>query len=90
MREDDGLIKVISDKKGRILGAGMTGPHAGEWLSFWSLAVTQGMKLSQVAATIIAYPTLAEASRRAAMSHFAPLASNPWVRRLIGFLSIFG
>jgi len=90
MREDDGMIKVISDKRGRILGAGMVGPHAGEWLSFWSLAVTQGMKLSQVAATIIAYPTLAEAGRRAAVSHFAPLAAKPWVRRLIGFLSIFG
>ena len=90
MREEDGLIKVISDQKGRILGAGMAGPHAGEWLSFWSLAVTQGMKLSQVAATVIAYPTLAEAGRRAAMSHFAPLAAKPWVRRLISFLSTFG
>lgn len=90
MREDEGLIKVISDKRGIILGAGMAGPHAGEWLAPWSLAVTQRMKLSQMAATVIAYPTLAEAGRRAAMSHFAPLAANPWLRRLIGFLSIFG
>lgn len=90
MREDEGLIKVISAKNGRILGAGIAGPQAGELLAPWSLAVTQGMKLSQMASAVIAYPTLAEANRRAAMSHFAPLAAKPAIRRLIGFLSAFG
>ena len=39
---------------------------------------------------VVAYPTLAEVGRRAAITQYADLPSKPSIRRLIGFLKIFG
>jgi hypothetical protein len=40
--------------------------------------------------TVIAYPTLGEISKQAAIGHYSGLAKNPWVRRLIGVVKWFG
>ena len=44
-RATDGHIKVVTDKKGRILGATIVGVHAGELIQMWSLAISQGLKI---------------------------------------------
>ena len=36
--EAHGHIKVITNAKGKILGAGIVGPRAGELISLWTLA----------------------------------------------------
>jgi pyruvate/2-oxoglutarate dehydrogenase complex dihydrolipoamide dehydrogenase (E3) component len=62
----DGLVKVVTDRSGRVLGASVLAPHAGELISIWSLAVRRGMKIGEIAGTIHPYPTYSLGNRRAA------------------------
>ncbi|MGL4727385.1 MAG: dihydrolipoyl dehydrogenase family protein [Bosea sp. (in: a-proteobacteria)] len=89
-RQTQGHIKVIASAKGVILGATIVGKGAGELITPWTLALSRGLKLKDMAGIIIPYPTFSEVSRRAAITSFAPLTQKPSIRRLIGFLRRFG
>ena len=82
-----GLVKVVAGRHGRILGAGIAGAQAGELIQPWILAIGNRLKLQAVATMIVPYPTLGEASRRSAVTAYAGLATNRWVRRAIGLVS---
>jgi len=59
--ETEGFIKTISDKKtGEILGASIIGPRATELIGILTLAIQSRLKVTQVADTILAHPTLSE------------------------------
>jgi len=65
--EDDGWIKVITPRgKDKILGATIVGPHAGDLLAEFILAMKQGIGLNKILGTIHPYPTLAEGNKAAA------------------------
>jgi hypothetical protein len=49
-----------------------------------------GLKLSAMAQTVLPYPTLAEAGKRAAVSHYAGLAQSRLARAIIAMLKWFG
>lgn len=84
--ETRGLVKLMI-VKGRPVGASIVGPHAGELLAPWCLAVSQRMKLSAIAGAVLPYPTLAETGKRAAGAYFSPqLFANPWVKRVVGLV----
>lgn len=85
----NGLIKIIA-RKGRIIGTSIVGPSAGELIAPYVLAITQGMKISALANVVLAYPTLSEIGKRAAISNYAGLAQKPLTRRILGLLKIFG
>lgn len=59
----DGFVKVITDKKGVILGATVVAPHAAEIVHELALAVKCGLTASQVAATPHAFLSWSEAVR---------------------------
>ena len=59
----DGFVKVITDKKGVILGATVVAPHAAEIVHELALAVKYGLTASQVAATPHAFLSWSEAVR---------------------------
>jgi pyruvate/2-oxoglutarate dehydrogenase complex dihydrolipoamide dehydrogenase (E3) component len=81
-----GLVKIITSSRGRILGAGIVGPGAGELIQPWVLALSQGLKAGAIAGLVLPYPTRGEAGRRAAIGFFSGFASNPLVRRVIGLV----
>jgi pyruvate/2-oxoglutarate dehydrogenase complex dihydrolipoamide dehydrogenase (E3) component len=85
-----GMVKVVTGKRGIILGASIVGPNAGDLSATWTLAVTQKMKVSAFANMVLPYPTFGEAGKRAAITYYAGLASKPLVRRVIGLLKMFG
>lgn len=89
-RVGPGLIKIVADRKGRVLGAGIVAPHAGEIIHAWGLPVQKRMKLSAITGLVVAYPTLAEIGKRAATNHFLPSLNNPWLRRIIRWLRRLG
>ncbi len=89
-RKTDGMIKLITDKKGRILGVSIAGAGAGEMINTWALAITNKMKLSNVRGYVPPYPTMAEIGKRAAITYYTPVTRKPFVRRLISFLRRFG
>ena len=85
-----GLVKAVTDRKGRILGAGIVAPHADELIQVWQLAIAQRLKIGAVAGLIAAYPTLGEASKRAAGSFFAPRLLSARTKRLVRRLAMLG
>lgn len=89
-RQTEGLVKVVTRGRGRILGAGIVGPQAGELIHLWCLALSEGLGIGAVAGMVAPYPTLGEASRRAAGEYFAPILFGRWTRRFTGFLRRFG
>ncbi|PKM11748.1 MAG: dihydrolipoyl dehydrogenase [Gammaproteobacteria bacterium HGW-Gammaproteobacteria-3] len=61
MGRNEGMTKVLCDKEtGRILGAGMVGPHAGDLISEAVLALEMGAEAEDVGLTIHPHPTLSE------------------------------
>ena len=86
----EGLIKLVIGHGGKILGAGIVGPHAGELIQSWGLAISAKLKIGKVANFIAPYPTLGEANKRAAGEYFTPSLFAPRARALVRFLSRFG
>lgn len=89
-RRTEGLVKLIATRKGRILGVTIAGAHAGELIVPWCMAIQKGFSIKDMAELVFPYPTFAEATRRAAMSFYTPLAAKPLLRRLVAFLRRFG
>jgi pyruvate/2-oxoglutarate dehydrogenase complex dihydrolipoamide dehydrogenase (E3) component len=88
--ETHGHIKVVADRAGRILGVTITGAQAGELLAPWTLSIAQGLTIGALAGLAAPYPTLGDAGRRAALSFFAPGLTRSRLRRILGWLRIFG
>ena len=62
-----GFVKVLTvPGKDRILGAVIVGPHAGELITEFTLAMKHGIGLNKILGTIHPYPTLMEANKAAA------------------------
>lgn len=61
--ESAGFVKVIAKKNGTLIGATVVAPRAGEMMQELAVAVHNGLKASDVAATIHAFPTWSEAVR---------------------------
>ncbi len=89
-RRSEGLIKVITTRRGRILGAGIVGAHAGELIQPWVLALDQKLGIGAMARTIVPYPTRGEVGKRAASNYYAPKLFSARTKRLVRFISRFG
>ena len=85
-RQTDGAIKVVTDRRGTVLGVDILGPHAGELIGLWSLAITRGLKLSALTGMILPYPTRAEISKAAASAFYVPKLFSPWPKRMVRLL----
>ena len=85
-RTSKGQIRVVTNKKGLILGASIVGPSAGELIGLWALAITNGMKIGAVTGMIAPYPTLGEISKRAAGAWYTPSLFSDKTRRIVGLL----
>ena len=88
-RETEGLAKVILGRKGKILGATIVGPRAGELIGTWGLAISAGLKIGAVASAVLPYPTLSEISKRVAGSYYTPKLFGPVTRRVVGLVQRF-
>jgi len=78
-----GLIKIVT-QRGKIIGASIVGPQASNLIAEWGLAINLGAHITDVAATIHAYPTLAQINRRVASKQTAKNlfnTSNNWLLR---------
>lgn len=59
----DGFVKVLTDKKGVLIGATIAAPHAGEMIHELTLAIQHRMTAHDVASTMHAFPSWSEAVR---------------------------
>ncbi|MSO97086.1 MAG: dihydrolipoamide dehydrogenase [Rhodospirillaceae bacterium] len=84
-----GLLKAIVTPRGKILGAGIAGSHAGELIQPWVLAISQGLKVGALATMVAPYPTLGEVTKRAAGSFYTPTLFGARTKALVRFLRLF-
>lgn len=89
-RETNGLVKVITTPKGKVLGAGMVGEMAGELIQSWMLPVAKKMHIKEMAGVIAPYPTRGEVNKRAAGAYYTPQLFSERTRKVVRFLSRFG
>ena len=82
-RATEGFVKAVISKKGKIIGATIVGRHAGELILPWVLAVQKGLKAADMASIIAPYPTLGEASKRAAGAYFTPALFSDRTRKVV-------
>ncbi len=81
--EKNGLIKIITDKKGLILGAHIAGANAGEIIQGFLIAKANRMPLSKLAQTLYIYPTLSELIKKTAAKPFVEQGNNPLIKFVI-------
>jgi pyruvate/2-oxoglutarate dehydrogenase complex dihydrolipoamide dehydrogenase (E3) component len=85
--DDAGFLRVYHDPRGRLLGATAVGPHAGELIAVAAVAITAGLGLGTLAATVLPYPTLSEAWKRAGDTWNRTRLSPTLARLLAGLLA---
>lgn len=84
-----GFLKVMI-LRGRPVGVTIVGPHAGELIGLWALALARGLKMSAIAGMVAPYPTYGEISKRAAGAYFSPqLFDSAMVKRVVRFVQRF-
>jgi hypothetical protein len=72
-----------------VLGATIAGPHAGELLTPWVMAVSDKQKIGKIAGLIAPYPTLGEVGKRAAGSYYTPSLFSERTKKIVRFLMKF-
>ena len=85
--ETEGFAKIVTDPRGKLLGAGIVAPHAGELIAEYTLAIGRGLKAADISGTIHAYPTFAMVNRRVAdqrMKDGLTPSSKRWIKRIFG------
>ena len=85
-RQTGGALKVVIDRRGTLLGAGLLAPHAGEHIPLWGLAITRRLRLSALSDLMVAYPTRGELAKAAVSAFYGPKLFSPWPRRLVRLL----
>lgn len=86
----NGHIKIITDRRGDILGATLVGRQAGENVAAWALAINQKLNIRAFAGLVVPYPSYAEVGKRAAVTYFMRGLTSGRVRRIIGWLRRLG
>jgi pyruvate/2-oxoglutarate dehydrogenase complex dihydrolipoamide dehydrogenase (E3) component len=85
--ETEGFAKIVTDPRGKVLGASIVGAHAGELIAEYVLAVAKGMNAKELTGVIHAYPTLAQINRRVAdqrLKEGLTPSSRMWIQRIFG------
>ncbi len=77
-----GLVKIILDTKGIVIGATIVGEKAGEMLPVLSLMVTEKIKLKAALGMIYQYPIQGEIVKALALNHFKDNI-KPWQQNMI-------
>ncbi|HEX6201635.1 MAG TPA: mercuric reductase, partial [Thermoanaerobaculia bacterium] len=85
--EETGFVKVhVAERSDRILGATIVARHAGDMINEITLAMVAGIGLGTIARVIHAYPTQAEAIKKAADA-YDRTRLTPTIRRLLRWWS---
>ncbi len=85
--ETGGFTRLVTDSAGRVLGATVVGPRAGESLAELTLAVRHGMRTSDLAGTIHPYPAFTDGAWNAAIADVRARLAAPRMARAVRLLA---
>src|SRR5262252_382505 len=71
-RQTDGFIKIVATPSGKILGATIVAPAAGELANELSVAIACGVDLQRLASTMHVYPSKGSATEHSSLSVCRP------------------
>lgn len=86
-----GIVKLVADRRGRLLGAQMIAPDAGSLIASPIVALRARLRLGQLAGAVHPYPTLPEGVRKAAETVYRQKlegAGGRLLRRLVRLRSV--
>jgi len=87
--EKTGIAKILTNR-GRIIGAHIIAPHAGELIHELALAVQEKMKISKITSLVHAYPSYSQLNKRLAGQYYKDRLFSPFTRKLVAlFWSYF-
>jgi pyruvate/2-oxoglutarate dehydrogenase complex dihydrolipoamide dehydrogenase (E3) component len=79
-----GFAKLVTGRRGRLLGATVVGPAAGESIAELAALIRRRGTVADLSQAIHAYPTYGEGPARAAEQWWSQRYLNPRGRRLLG------
>lgn len=82
-----GFSRLVLDRRGRVVGATIVGPRAGESLAEVVLAVSKGLAVKDLSAAIHAYPTYGDGVWKAAIAQLQQQLRRPPLRIAIRLLA---
>jgi pyruvate/2-oxoglutarate dehydrogenase complex dihydrolipoamide dehydrogenase (E3) component len=77
-----GFIKIVTDKKGRIVGATIVGKKAGEMIALSVMAIGRKLKATAFMNMVFPYPTESEIYALASRN-IAKKSLKPWMKKII-------
>jgi pyruvate/2-oxoglutarate dehydrogenase complex dihydrolipoamide dehydrogenase (E3) component len=83
---EDGLVKLITDKKGLIVGAHIIGSEAAEIIQGLLVAKSLKIPASKLAQILYIYPTLSELIKKTTAQPLVESLNNPILKAFIGIL----
>ena len=86
--EGQGFIKIVTTGwSGKIIGAHIVGPNAGELIHELILAIRKGLTVKEISSTIHVYPTLALGTRQTTDLYFREkFFSSGWTQKFLKLL----
>ncbi|MBL8549781.1 MAG: FAD-dependent oxidoreductase [Hyphomonadaceae bacterium] len=84
--ESIGFAKLLIAKSGRLLGATILGPSAGELIAPLALAISSKLTVRTLTSPVLAYPTRSEIWKRAAGAYYTPALFSARTRALVSVL----
>jgi pyruvate/2-oxoglutarate dehydrogenase complex dihydrolipoamide dehydrogenase (E3) component len=81
-----GVAKILTCK-GRIIGAHIIAPHAGELIHELALAVQQKLKISKITSLVHAYPSYSQLNKRLAGQYYTDRLFSPLTKRIVALLN---
>jgi len=82
----DGFTRLVLDRRGRVRGATVVGPRAGEALAELTLAVAKGLRARDLAGVVHPYPTYGDGAWNAAIVDARARLAAPPARALTRLL----
>jgi pyruvate/2-oxoglutarate dehydrogenase complex dihydrolipoamide dehydrogenase (E3) component len=87
--DEEGFIKLLSDRRGTLVGATIVASRAGEMSGEISLAVARRLRVGDIATAVHAYPTyttaLQQMASQAATARWTTSLAGRVIGRLLGF-----
>ncbi|VAX35668.1 Mercuric ion reductase [hydrothermal vent metagenome] len=83
--ETNGFIKILMDKKRKVIGVQIVGYHAGDLISEWIPVLNGKGKLSLLTKSIHPYPTMSEISKNASVNYLVSTIPS-WTKKLTKIL----
>lgn len=86
--ETVGKIKIITDKRSKVLGVTILGSQAGELITPWIYMVKNKKSIRLMTDIIMPYPTLSEMNKRVASEYYAPILFCERTKFLVRMLKL--